>query len=95
MDVCKRLRINDTIFDGFLLPETIDDALIFFSTEITYNAQYNYNGYFISLAVFCQVQFSSQNFSENKVSLIYRHWKYRHWNSLCICISYEIYKNIV
>jgi len=35
MDVCKALRINDTIFDGFLLPETIYDALIFFSTEIT------------------------------------------------------------
>ena len=34
MDVCNLLRINSTIFDGFLIPETISDALIFFSTEI-------------------------------------------------------------
>jgi hypothetical protein len=35
MNICQSLRINETIFEGFLTPETIHDALIFFSTEIT------------------------------------------------------------
>jgi hypothetical protein len=35
MNVCEQLRINPSIFDGFLLPETIHDAFIFFNTEIT------------------------------------------------------------
>jgi hypothetical protein len=34
MSICERLRISETFFDGYELPETIEDALIFFSTEI-------------------------------------------------------------
>jgi hypothetical protein len=34
MSICERLRISETFFDGYALPETIEDTLIFFSTEI-------------------------------------------------------------
>lgn len=34
MSICDQLRISETFFDGYELPLTIQDALIFFSTEI-------------------------------------------------------------
>jgi hypothetical protein len=34
MSICEQLRISDTFFDGYELPLTIQDVLIFFSTEI-------------------------------------------------------------
>lgn len=34
MSICEQLRINETFFDGYELPETVEDVLIFFSTEI-------------------------------------------------------------
>lgn len=34
MSICEQLRISETFFDGYELPLTIQDALIFFSTEI-------------------------------------------------------------
>lgn len=34
MSICEQLRISETFFDGYELPETVEDTLIFFSTEI-------------------------------------------------------------
>lgn len=33
MSICQQLRINESLFEGYELPLTIRDALIFFSTE--------------------------------------------------------------
>lgn len=34
MSICDSLRINTSTFEGYELPETVYDALIFFSTEV-------------------------------------------------------------
>jgi hypothetical protein len=34
MSICEQLKISESFFDGYELPLTIQDALIFFSTEI-------------------------------------------------------------
>lgn len=34
-EICSLLRIEESIFEGYELPETVEDVFIFFSTEIS------------------------------------------------------------
>ncbi len=35
MNICENLKINPSSFEGFELPQTAEDALIFFRTEVS------------------------------------------------------------